>query len=131
MSILAPFLIRILGPVLVLAYAATLLAPAMRQPSTLYVNTNVVQMVGGQAWPTLLLIALAVSIATAIWLPLAVLTARRGYHAGLTMTPVSVLAQAMAPFWIAIVGLLLFSTPSRLLPAAGGSTLSHAILPAS
>src|SRR5687768_15661225 len=97
MSFLAPILIRTLGPTVALACAGALLAPLMSQPSRVYPTTDVVQLIGGQIWPTLLLIALAIVFATAIWLPLAVLTARRGYHAGLTVAPVSVLAQAMAP----------------------------------
>src|SRR5688572_20269473 len=119
MSLLAQLLIRVLGPVAMLAIFGTLLNPLMNQPSKLYRNVDVSQMVGQQLWPTLTLLATAVLLATAIWLPLAVFTARRGYHVGLTVAPVSVLAQAMAPFWLGIVGLLLFSTPAHLLPAAG------------
>ena len=130
MSFLAPFLIRTLGPATALACAGALLAPMMSQPSRVYPTTDVVQLIGGQTWPTLLLIALAIVFATAIWLPLAVLTARRGYHAGLTVAPVSILAQAMAPFWLALIVLLLFGTTSRQ-AAAETSVLVRALLPAS
>lgn len=128
MSFLAPFLIRTLGPATVLACAGLLLAPTMQQTSRAYPTTNVIQMIGGQVWPTLLLIALAIVFATAIWLPLAVLTARRGYHAGLTIAPVSVIAQAMAPFWIAAVIMLGFGVPRS--SAADVSILVRAVLPA-
>ena len=57
------------------------------------------------------------------------LTARRGYHAGLTIAPVSVLAQAMAPFLLALAMLLLFGPPR--LAAAQAELLAHAVLPAS
>src|SRR5215213_8616607 len=130
MSLLAPLLIRVLGPIVALACAGTLLAPMMGQSSTVYVNTDVVQLIGRQLWPTLLLIALAILFATAIWLPLAVLTALFVYDAGTTVAPVSVLAQALAPFWIAILGLLLFGMPSRLVPAAGGVSVGQVVLTA-
>ena len=131
MSIFAPLMIRTLGPVVVLASAGALLAPLMSQPSKLYRNTDIVQMIGQQLWPTLLLIALAIVLATAIWLPLAVLTARRGYRVGLTVAPISVLAQALAPFWTAIVVVLLFGTPARPMSAGGASIVGQALLPAS
>ena len=130
MSFLAPFLIRTLGPVTALACAGALLAPLMSQPSRVYRTTDIVQMIGGQIWPSLLVIALTIVFATAVWLPLAVLTARRGYHAGLTVAPVSILAQAMAPFWIALVVLLLFGPMPRQ-AAQQASLISGAVLPAS
>lgn len=101
----------------------------MNQPSRAYPTTDIVQMVGAQLMPTLLLIGLAIVFATAIWLPLAALTARRGYHAGLTLAPVSVIAQAMAPFLIAAVAMLLFGVSSRQ-PAADASIVARAVLPA-
>jgi len=129
MSFLAQFLIRTLGPVVALACAGLLLAPTMSQPSRAFPTTDIVQMIGGHVWPTLLLIGLAIVFATAIWLPLAALTARRGYHAGLTLAPVSIIAQAMAPFWIAVVAMLLFGVSPRQ-PVADVSIVARAVLPA-
>jgi ABC-type dipeptide/oligopeptide/nickel transport system permease subunit len=130
MSFFANVLTRVLGPAAVLAIAAALLAPSMSQPSSRMLHVDVVRFAADRLWTTSGVIAPAFMLATLIWLPLAVLTARRGYHAGLTVAPVSVLAQGLAPFCAALLGLLLFSTPARLLPAAGATSAVHVILPA-
>ena len=130
MSFFANVLTRVLGPAAVLAVSGALLAPAMSQPSSRMPTVDIVRFAADRLWPTIGVIAPAILLATLIWLPLAVLTARRGYHTGLTVAPLSVLAQGLAPFCAALLGLLLFGTPARLLPAAGAASAVHVILPA-
>src|SRR3712207_2470007 len=80
---------------------------------------------------TLRLTALAMGIAVAIGLPLGVMAAlKRGTVWDGVFMLVGLTGQAMPPFWLGLLLIMVFAVWLRWLPVAGAGTPQHLILPA-
>jgi peptide/nickel transport system permease protein len=97
---------------------------------SLYWRVNTMRLIGEHLPKTIQLAASALLISIIVSFPLGVAAARRlGKLVDRTITSVSLVGQSLAPFWVGLVLILIFSRKWALLPSAGSRTLSHFILP--
>lgn len=87
-------------------------------------------LIGVALWPTLKLAIIAQILATALAIPLGVLSAVKRYSLIDNITTFIVLVgQAMPLFWLGIMLIIIFGVWLRWLPASGSDTWWHLILP--
>ncbi len=80
---------------------------------------------------TFYLAVLALGISLVISIPLALLAAlRRGSWLDQLAVSVALVGQAMPPFWLGLLGMIIFGVQLRLLPVSGSTSPAHFILPA-
>ena len=79
---------------------------------------------------TLTLVAVAVTVATVVALPLGMLAARlRGTWCDRLIMAIAVLGQSVPAFWMGMVLLLLLAVQLPLLPVSGRGSLAHLVMP--
>ena len=87
-------------------------------------------LIGVALWPTLQLALIAQIIATAVAIPLGVLSAVKRYSIIDNITTFIVLVgQAMPLFWLGIMLMIVFGVFLKWLPTSGSDTWVHLILP--
>lgn len=87
-------------------------------------------LIGVALWPTLKLALIAQIIATAVAIPLGVLSAVKRYSIIDNITTFIVLVgQAMPLFWLGIMLMIVFGVFLKWLPTSGSDTWVHLILP--
>ena len=87
-------------------------------------------LIGVALWPTLQLALIAQIIATAVAIPLVVLSAVKRYSIIDNITTFIVLVgQAMPLFWLGIMLMIVFGVFLKWLPTSGSDTWVHLILP--
>lgn len=80
---------------------------------------------------TVSLAVLALGISLLISIPLALLAAlRAGSWLDQLAVTVALVGQAMPPFWLALLGIIIFGVKLRILPVSGSGSFAHYILPA-
>ncbi len=80
---------------------------------------------------TAFLAVMALGISLLISIPLALLAAlRRGSWLDQLAVSVALVGQAVPPFWLGLLGIIIFGVQLRLLPVSGSESLAHYILPA-
>jgi peptide/nickel transport system permease protein len=80
---------------------------------------------------TLALVGASVRVALLVALPAGIFSAvRRGSRLDRIIIVWSVFTQSIPTFWLGIVMILLFAVQLRLLPASGGGSLLHLVMPA-
>jgi peptide/nickel transport system permease protein len=98
--------------------------------NSLYWRVNAMHLIGKHLPKTVQLAGSAVLVSVILSFPLGVAAARRpGSLVDRTITSISLVGQSLAPFWVGLVLILLFSRKWALLPSAGSQTISHYILP--
>ncbi|MCB1741229.1 MAG: ABC transporter permease [Gammaproteobacteria bacterium] len=88
-------------------------------------------LIGVALWPTIKLAIAAQIIATALAIPLGLISAVRRYSLiDNIVTFVVLVGQAMPLFWLGIMLMIVFGVWLKWLPTSGSDTLIHLILPA-
>jgi len=96
-----------------------------------YFKEQVSRVIGDRLGTTLLLGGCALGFAVALSIPLGVVAALRPntWIDRLALT-ISVLGQALPPFWFALMLIVVFGVLLRWLPITGSSTWAHFVMPA-
>jgi peptide/nickel transport system permease protein len=112
---------------------ATWLANAVRGDlgESIRSGVPVTEMLPGRMWNTLRLTLAAMVITVGVGLTAGILAAARaGSWVDVVTMTISVLGLSLPPFWLALMLMMLFSVRLDWLPAGGGDSWRHIILPA-
>lgn len=98
---------------------------------SIFQNRPAIEVIVERLPATLMLLALAFTLALSVSIPLGVLAAAKsGTKYDMAARLVAAFGQSVPVFWLGIMLIVVFAVKLRLLPSGGGGSFAHLILPA-